>query len=113
MEIRQGRFGRFIACSDYPNCKTTESVSTGVKCPEDDCDGEILERSSKKGKIFYSCSRYPDCKFSLWSKPVNHPCPACGKSFMVEKSTKAKGDHLYCQSCKHRVVEAELETAKS
>ncbi|MCP4581560.1 MAG: type I DNA topoisomerase [candidate division Zixibacteria bacterium] len=113
MEIRQGRFGRFVACSKYPDCKTTESVSTGVKCPEDGCTGEILERTSRKGKIFFSCSRYPDCKFSLWSKPVNHPCPACGKSFMVEKSTQAKGDHLYCQSCKHRVVEAELEAAKS
>ena len=113
MEIRRGRFGRFIACTNYPECKTTESISTGVKCPEKDCTGEIVERTSRKGKVFYSCSRYPDCEFSLWSKPVAHPCPACGNSFMVEKSTKSHGDHLYCPICKHRLVEEEVETVKS
>ncbi len=113
MEIRHGRFGRFMACSKYPDCKTTQSIPTGVKCPEDGCDGEILERSSRKGKIFFSCSRYPDCKFSLWSKPVNKQCPSCGNAYMVEKSTQAKGDHLYCPLCKHRVVEEEPAKVKS
>jgi len=113
MEIRQGRFGRFVACSRYPECKTTASVSTGVKCPEENCTGEILERKSRKGRVFYSCSRYPECNFSLWSKPVNHPCPACGYKFMVEKSTQAKGDHLYCPNCKHRAVESEPEKVLS
>jgi len=113
MEIRHGRFGRFVACSRYPECKTTESVSTGVKCPEENCTGEILERKSRKGRVFYSCSRYPECDFSLWSKPVNHPCPACGNKFMVEKSTQAKGEHFYCPNCKHRVVESELEKVTS
>ena len=108
MEIKQGRFGRFIACSNYPECKTTESVSTGVKCPKGGCSGELVERSSRRGK-FYACSRYPDCKYSVSSKPVSKPCPACGYNFMVEKSTKIKGDHLYCTNCKHRVVLEEAE----
>ena len=109
MEIRHGRFGRFIACTNYPKCKTTESVPTGVKCPEKGCTGEILERTSRKGKIFYSCSRYPDCEFSLWSKPVPVPCPACGNKFMVEKSSQARGDYLACPVCKHKVTEEVLE----
>lgn len=113
MEIRIGRFGRFMACSKYPECKTTQSIPSGVNCPEDGCDGEILERSSRKGKIFFSCSRYPDCKFSLWSKPVNKECPSCGNKYMVEKNTQAKGDHLYCPVCKHRLFEEETEKVKS
>ncbi|RKX19345.1 MAG: type I DNA topoisomerase [Candidatus Zixiibacteriota bacterium] len=113
MEIRQGRFGRFIACSRYPECKTTEPISTGVKCPEKGCDGELLERRSKKGRIFYSCSRYPKCKFSLWFKPVPRKCPACGYSFMVEKSTIARGDYLYCTNCKHHLAEEKAITVKS
>jgi DNA topoisomerase-1 len=113
MEIRQGRFGRFIACSRYPECKTTEPISTGVKCPEKDCDGEILERRSKRGRVFYSCSRYPKCKFSLWFKPVPRKCPACGYSFMVEKSTAARGEYLYCTNCKHHLVEEKVKAVKS
>ena len=113
MEIRHGRFGRFMACSNYPDCKTTMSISTGVKCPEKGCDGEILERTSRKGKVFYSCSRYPDCKFSLWSKPVDHACPSCGNSYMVEKHTQAKGDYLYCPLCKHKIYEQELEAVST
>jgi len=113
MEIRQGRFGRFIACSNYPECKTTEKISTGVKCPTKDCDGELIERTSRRG-IFYSCSRYPDCKYAINSKPVSKQCPACGHSFMVEKSTKTHGDHLYCTNCKHRLIEEkEAEKAKA
>jgi len=109
MEIRQGRFGRFIACSNYPQCKTTESVTTGVKCPQDGCTGELVEKTSRRGK-FYACSRYPDCKYSVSSKPVPKKCPACGFSFMIEKSTKTHGDHLFCTNCKHRVVEQKAET---
>jgi DNA topoisomerase-1 len=113
MEIRRGRFGRFLACSRYPECKTTESVSTNVKCPEKDCGGEILERTSKRGRIFYSCSHYPKCKFSSWSKPVSTPCPACGHPYMVEKSSQAKGQYLYCPNCKHSQSEKEPETAEA
>jgi DNA topoisomerase-1 len=113
MEVRRGRFGRFLACSRYPECKTTESVSTNVKCPEKDCGGEILERTSKRGRIFFSCSRYPNCKFSSWSKPVSTPCPSCGHAFMVEKSSQAKGQYLYCPGCKHHQSEKEPEVEET
>jgi DNA topoisomerase I len=109
MEIRRGRFGRFLACSRYPECKTTESVTTGVKCPEKDCTGEIVERTTRKNRVFFSCSRYPKCKFSSWSKPVAVACEACGNGYMVEKSTQAKGNYLYCPHCKHHQTEKDPE----
>ncbi|MCP3926653.1 MAG: type I DNA topoisomerase [Desulfobacterales bacterium] len=102
MMIKQGRFGEFLACSGYPDCKFTQSVhagsvgkSTEVKCPE--CsDGEIIERKSKRGKIFYGCGNYPDCSFAIWDKPVDKQCPVCDAKFLVEKSTKRDGDFLKC-----------------
>lgn len=108
MEVRRSRFGRFIACSNYPECKTTKSFPTGVKCPEEGCKGELVERSTRRGKIFFSCSEYPACEHSTWYRPVNIKCESCGFPYMVEKSTKAKGDHLACLKCKaYKSVEAE------
>ena len=84
MVIRDGRFGKFFACSDYPKCKNTKPMdySTGVKCPE--CDhGEIVARRTRSRRTFYACNRYPDCKFALWSKPTGEKCPSC-QSLLVE-----------------------------
>jgi len=99
----QGKYGKFLACSGYPACKNTKSINsnqpdkaTGVKCPEKGCTGEIVERRSKRGKIFYGCNRYPDCTFALWDKPVAENCPDCGAEFLVEKSTKKQGTFLTC-----------------
>ena len=77
---------------------------TGVKCPEKDCDGEIVERRSKRGKIFYGCSSYPKCTFASWNKPVPEECPLCGAEFLIEKSTKKEGTFLACnkKSCKYK-----------
>ena len=95
MVIKTGRFGKFIACSDYPACKTTKAITTGVKCPE--CgEGELTEKRSKKGKVFFSCSRYPDCKFATWNRPVPEKCPQCGASFLVEKYSKSEGNYIAC-----------------
>ena len=69
MLLKSGRFGRFLACSAYPKCKTTKSVSTGLKCGEDDCSGDLVEKRTKKGRIFYGCSRYPDCEYATWKLP--------------------------------------------
>ena len=103
MVVRQGRFGDFLACSGYPECKKTRSLvsktgaaSTGVKCPEKDCDGELVERTSKRGKIFYGCSRFPKCNFATWDKPVARKCPDCGAPIMVEKETKRDGKIIKC-----------------
>ncbi|MBW6463385.1 MAG: type I DNA topoisomerase [Bacillota bacterium] len=83
---KHGRFGRFLACPSYPECKFTRKVvkDTGVKCPVEGCDGKIIERRSKKGRVFYGCSNYPECTFSMWNKPLPEPCPKCGL-MMAEK----------------------------
>jgi len=105
MVMRVGRFGPFLACSAYPKCKNTRAVSTGVKCPEAGCSGKLVQRMSKRRKVFFSCSRYPNCTYATWDKPVNQKCPACDHPFMVEKNTKARGEHLRCPSCKHIIEE--------
>ena len=99
-----GRFGEFTACSNYPTCKFVKQKTIGMKCPE--CsEGEISERRSKKGKTFYGCTRYPDCNFVAWAKPVSEKCPECGASYMVEKFLKA-GPVLQCANaeCKFKRV---------
>ena len=96
MVIKNGRFGKFLACSNYPACKTTKPVTTGVKCPEPDCGGDLTERRSKKGRVFYSCTRYPACKFAMWDKPVPKPCPQCSAPFLAEKKARGGGSKLAC-----------------
>jgi DNA topoisomerase-1 len=91
--VKTGRMGRFISCSNYPECKMTMPLGIGVKCPEPECGGEVVERRSKRGRVFYSCSRYPDCKFASWNKPVSKGCPACGGNYLVEQYTR-DGKHL-------------------
>jgi len=105
MLIKEGRYGTFFACSGYPDCKNTQSTNstgpenkTGVDCPEKDCDGELVQRSSKRGKIFYGCSRFPDCTFATWDKPVAKECPECSAKFLVEKTTKKQGTFLTCNT---------------
>jgi DNA topoisomerase-1 len=100
MVRRRSRFGEFLGCSGYPDCdgiKRTraEPVTTGVACP--DCkEGEILERRSRRGKIFYGCGRYPKCKFASWDRVVLHPCPDCKSTYLVEKTTKRDGTRWQC-----------------
>jgi DNA topoisomerase-1 len=103
MTVKRGRYGEFIACSGYPECKHTESLNsngpgkqTGVACPEKNCEGEVLEKTSRRGKTFYGCSRFPECTFATWDKPVDRECPVCGAKFLVEKTTKRKGTFLNC-----------------
>ncbi len=105
MVIKTGPFGKFLACSDYPTCKNTKPLGTGVHCPKEGCDGEIIQRKSRRGKIFYGCSRYPKCDFVSWDKPVNITCPACDNQYMVEKQTKAKGKFLRCPNCGYEQIE--------
>jgi len=104
---RQGRFGKFIACSAYPDCKYTESISVGIKCPVDGCKGQLVQRRTRRGKVFYGCSEYPECRFAVWYKPVAQKCPSCGFAVMVEKETKRLGRHLACPDCKNTIQSAE------
>lgn len=97
--LRNGKFGEFIACSNYPKCKYSRPKTLGVKCPE--CGiGELTEHKSKKGRPFYSCNRYPDCKFIMNDKPLPITCPQCGNPYIVEKYTKEKGKIKICPKCK-------------
>jgi DNA topoisomerase-1 len=101
MVIKSGRFGKFLACSNYPQCKTTKPMGIGINCPED--SGEIVEKRTKKGKIFYSCGNYPKCKFATWYRPVPKKCPKCGTDILVEKKTK-KEEVLACikKECRYK-----------
>ncbi|WP_019532523.1 type I DNA topoisomerase [Paenibacillus ginsengihumi] len=99
---KMGRFGKFLACSGFPECRNTKPIikDTGVTCPN--CQqGKIIERRSKKGRLFYGCDRYPECEFVSWDKPVETPCPKCG-SLQVEKRNKS-GTFVQCTKCDHRV----------
>jgi DNA topoisomerase-1 len=95
MVYKHGRYGKFLACSGYPECKHIRSETTGVKCPEKNCTGELVQKVSKKGKVFYSCNRFPECRYATWDRPVPKVCPQCGKPFLLEKQTK-KGLVLQC-----------------
>jgi DNA topoisomerase-1 len=88
MVVKNGKFGRFLACSTYPACKFTQALDTGVRCPQEGCDGIIVERRTRKGRTFYSCTNYPNCTYALWDKPIPEKCPQCGFSFLVEKQGK-------------------------
>ena len=101
MVVKRGPYGEFLACSGYPECKNTRQKaekSTGIPCPEPDCTGELVERYSKKGKRFYACNRYPKCRFALWDKPVNEPCPICKTPILVEKQKKGSEPILACRN---------------
>lgn len=103
MVQKEGRFGLFLACTGYPECKHTESVNgeqngrdIGVSCPEAKCSGTIVEKKTKRGKLFFGCSNYPDCTFASWDKPVAKGCPDCQSPYVVEKETKREGKFLKC-----------------
>jgi len=103
MVIKRGRYGSFLACSGYPECKNTQSLNSngsgkkiGIPCPQKDCTGDIVERTSKRGKIFYGCNRFPECTFATWDKPLNRKCPVCDAEFLVEKTTKKQGVFVTC-----------------
>ncbi|MFQ5543918.1 MAG: type I DNA topoisomerase [Nitrospiria bacterium] len=97
MMIKTGRFGRFMACSGYPECKQTEAISIGVSCPEEGCKGDLTEKRSRKGKVFYSCTTYPTCKFAIWDRPLTRPCPKCQAPFLVEKYDRKNGSKTLCR----------------
>lgn len=108
MVIKEGRFGRFLACPGYPECKNTKPIveELNVSCPK--CGGKVLIKRSKKGKKFFGCSNYPDCDFVSWYEPTEEKCPVCG-TYMYKKYNKSKGEYLECsnQSCKNKIYQSE------
>ncbi len=110
MLVKTGRFGRFIACSGYPQCKSTKPLNdgSGIACPK--CgEGHVAQRRSKRGRSFYGCDKYPKCDFVAWGKPIAKACPACGAKFLVEKSLKS-GVTWGCatEGCGHKEEPSEL-----
>jgi len=103
MVVKGGRFGAFLGCSNYPTCKNTKPISMGIKCPK--CkEGDLIERKTKKGKrTFYGCSKYPNCDFASWDKPVAQACTSCGNEYVVAKYSQTKGEYMVCPACKQEV----------
>jgi DNA topoisomerase-1 len=104
MVVKTGRFGKFIACSAYPQCKTTKPLALGVKCPQPDCGGDLVQKRTKKGRSFFACSNYPKCEYALWDRPIPKACPTCQAPFLVEKVSKQDGRSVQCrnQDCGYR-----------
>jgi len=105
MLIKEGRYGKYLACSGYPECKNIQPLvkpkGTGITCPE--CGkGELTEKKSRYGKFFYSCNRYPECKFALWDPPVAKACPQCDFPLLVQKVYKREGAFLKCPKCEYK-----------
>jgi DNA topoisomerase-1 len=99
LKVRHGKFGKFIGCTNYPKCKHIESLNkpgdTGVDCPE--CkQGKIVKRQSRRGRVFFSCQRYPDCKYAVWNEPIAKDCPKCAWPMLTIKKTKKRGTELVC-----------------
>lgn len=105
MQMRRGRYGRFKACSTYPECKNTVPLlnKVGLPCPEAACSGEVVCRFTRRKRMFYGCSRYPDCAFSSWVRPAGGDCPQCGK-YLVERRSKESLEAIVCsdRNCAYR-----------
>ncbi len=104
MVYKMSRFGKFLACPNFPECRNTMALPTniGVKCPK--CGGELLERVSRKGRKFYGCEKYPECDFVSWDRPVNENCPVCGAYMVLKRGAKDTLFHVCSnETCRHRI----------
>ncbi|KXS45251.1 MAG: DNA topoisomerase I [Candidatus Frackibacter sp. T328-2] len=114
MVVKHGRYGKFLACPGFPDCRNTKPylIKTGVDCIKCE-DGEIVQRKSKKGRTFYGCSNYPDCEFMVWYKPTEYKCPECD-AFLMEKTTKKRGTEYLCaaEECDFKTTPDELKDNK-
>lgn len=110
MVIKHGRYGKFLACPGFPECRNTRPLleEIGVKCPE--CGGEIVKRRSKRGRTFYGCSNYPDCRFTSWRQPTGQTCPRCGH-YLVLKRARKNGDQIVCSNrgCSYQVAASDRQ----
>ncbi len=110
MVLKMSKHGRFYACSNYPDCKNIKPYSTNVKCPKEDCDGELLEKKSKKGKYYYRCSKYPDCNFIVFNYPIESKCPKCGFPILTRRVYKSKV-YINCpnEKCEFKIIKDKKE----
>ena len=111
---KNGRYGPFLACSNYPNCSNIKPLSTGVPCPREGCSGELVQKKTRRGKVFYSCTNYPECDYATWDRPLNTPCPSCGAKPLYEKTYRSgRGKVTHCTSCKMKFSDQDLEQASA
>jgi DNA topoisomerase-1 len=99
MVHKRGRFGEFLGCSRYPDCSATMPIPSGIKCPKENCNGDIVTKRTKRGKPFFGCSNYPTCDFVSWNKPVSRPCDSCDSPYLLEKANR-EGIKWICPTCK-------------
>jgi len=110
--FKEGKFGRFIGCENFPKCDFIKNISLGVSCPK--CKtGEVVERKSKRGRLFYGCSRFPDCDFVSWYKPVPTQCPNKDSDYMEKRYSKKKGNYLKCPICAEELIIEDEEKAEA
>ncbi|MBU0507400.1 type I DNA topoisomerase [bacterium] len=105
MTAKRSRFGWFLGCTGYPSCRTTLPLVNGesVPCPRAGCDGRVSQKKSRKGRTFWGCSKYPECDFISWYKPILEPCPSCGHHYMEDKPLKS-GHIRQCPKCRHKIA---------
>ena len=113
MILKVGRFGRFLACSGYPDCNNAKPYKIGVPCPKENCSGEVIERKSKRGKVFYGCSEYPRCDFVSWYRPLNTACPSCRAPYLEERYSARDGEYFYCRNCKTKYDKESISESNS
>jgi DNA topoisomerase-1 len=109
MVKKSGRYGPYLACSNYPECSEIKSLSTGVPCPKEGCGGELVQKKSRRGKVFYGCIKYPKCDFATWDRPLAFSCPGCGAKPVYEKKGRAGYSYLYCGKCQQKFKEDEIK----
>ncbi|MEW6750161.1 MAG: type I DNA topoisomerase [Candidatus Latescibacterota bacterium] len=103
MVVKTGRYGRFLACSAYPGCRNVKPLFLGIPCPEEGCPGQLVEKQSRKGKVFYGCDQFPRCKYASWDRPVGHGCPQCEAPLMFERNSRSGPPTLYCRVCEYQL----------
>lgn len=104
--VRRGKYGEFLGCSRYPDCSFSMAMPTNVKCPELGCEGDVVQKRTRRGRSFYGCSNYPACEFVSWNRPVNKACKNCDSKYLLEKATKTA--RLFeCPTCRSKYEESD------
>ena len=98
MIVRSGKFGKFLACSGYPECKHTENITLDIACPREGCTGKLVQKRTKRGKVFYGCNRYPECDYSTWNQPTAERCPNCAEH-NLEIVRRGQNASYLCPGC--------------